>query len=102
MENRRMRPATLEPATFSFTLAQLEAITAWATECPLGLCVRLMSNFDETEEVAEVFRPGGTPPLWFITSEGQGSVVLTACNGRRRNYQALELALAHIMKAEGN
>ena len=59
-----MRPATLEPATFSFTLAQLEAITAWATQRPLGLCVRLMSDFDETEEVAEVFRPGGTPPLW--------------------------------------
>ena len=97
-----MRPATLEPATFSFTLAQLEAITAWANQRPLGLCVRLMSDFDETEEVAEVFRPGGTPPLWFITSGGQGNVVLTACNGRTYRFQTVELALAHIMKAEGN
>lgn len=97
-----MRPASLEPATFSFTLAQLEAITAWATQRPLGLCVRLMSDFDETEEVAEVFRPGGTPPRWFITSGGQDNVVLTACNGRTYHFQTVELVLAHIMKAEGN
>ena len=61
-----------------------------------------MSDFDEIEEVVEVFRPGGMLPFWFITSGGQGSVVLTACDGRKRHYQTAELALAHIMQAEGS
>jgi hypothetical protein len=85
-------------ATF-FSLAQLDAITAWNAVRPFGFGVRIMTDHENCPEMAEVYRHDSMSPLWFLNAKA-GTTVMTRARHPDEEVGTVEEALARVLELE--
>jgi len=89
--------ASRPDATF-FSLLQLKAILAWGATRPHGFVVRIMTDYDQCPEMAELFKYGARgSPLWFVNATQTGTTVITDASGADEELGTVEEALARVL-----
>lgn len=84
-------------ATF-FSLPQLKAIMAWSAERPHGFQVRIMTDYDQCPEMAELLKYGRRGnPSWFVNVTLAGTTVITDASGADEELGTVEEALARVL-----
>ncbi len=86
-------------ATF-FSLPQLRTILTWGAARPLGFGVRIMTDYTECPEMAELFRHGARNPLWFLNATQAGTILVTGACGADEELGTVEEALARVLELE--
>ena len=86
-------------ATF-FSLPQLNCIIAWGATRPLGFGVRIMTDYTECPEMAELFKHGARSPVWFLNATQAGTTVMTSACNADEELATVEDALARVLELE--
>ncbi len=72
----------------------------WASARPRGFGVRIMTDYQECPEMAELFRYGANSPLWFLNATQAGTTVMTSACGTDEELNTVEEALARVLELE--
>jgi len=92
--------ASRPDATF-FSLPQLKAIMGWGTIRPHSFEVRIVTDYDQCPEIAELFKYGARGrPLWFVNATQAGTTVITDASGAEAELGTVEEALARVLALE--
>ena len=92
--------ASRPDATF-FSLPQLRVLMAWGAARPHGFGVRIMTDYDQCPEMAELFKSGARcGPLWFVNATQAGTTVITDAAGADEELGTVEAALARVLKLD--
>ena len=84
-------------ATF-FSLPQLKAIMMWGAARPHGFEVRIMTDYDQYPEMAELSKYDARgSPLWFVNATQAGTTVITDASGADEELGTVEQALARVL-----
>lgn len=67
---------------------------------PLGFGVRIMTDYTECPEMAELFRHGARNPLWFLNATQAGTILVTGACGADEELGTVEEALARVLELE--
>jgi len=95
-----MFTANRPDATF-FSLPQLKAIMRWGTTRPHGFQVRIMTDYDQCPEMAELFKYDARgSPLWFVNATQAGTAVITDASGADEELGTVEEALARVLELD--
>jgi hypothetical protein len=85
-----------------FSSRQLEMLTAWGDSRPCGLEVRIATDHEELDEVAELFRFGQNYPAYCITAISTGEIDIMDADGAVDVVAGLALALAWVERQEAS
>lgn len=96
-----MATSSRPDATY-FSLAQLEAVMAWAAAQPQGFGLRIMADHEDYPELAELYKHDRMSPLWFLHATQAGTVVLTKASGADEELGTVEEALARVLELDGS
>lgn len=92
-----MFTASRPDATF-FSLPQLKTIMRWGATRPHGFEVRIMTDYVQCPEMAELFKYGSRgSPLWFVNATQAGTTVITDASGADEELGTVEEALARVL-----
>lgn len=94
-----MVTASRPDATF-FSVPELRTIVAWGAGRPLGFGVRIMTDYENCPEMAELSKQGSWRPIWFLNATQAGTTVMTDASGADEELGTIEEALARVLELE--
>ena len=83
-----------------FSLHQLQTLASWGDTRPHGLEVRIATDHEELDEVAELFRAGQNYPAYCITAVTTGEVDIIDADGMIDVAAGLSSALVQVEALE--
>ncbi len=83
-----------------FSSQQLQTLASWGETRPFGLEVRIATDHEELDEVAEFFRLGQNNPVYWITAVSTGEIDILDAEGAVDVAAGLDHALQQVEQQE--